>query len=295
MTVGDVRICFHGDCKERPRVVDLVNQCITECVKARETQEADHKKHLFDFARENATMVYGHDVQIVDQEDWKQLTLTYTDACVRREAHKVNVKRSLHKLIQATRGTNDDDQRVKVCCENHLKAMERQAELDECVASAERAMVNSVCIDVMTPHEEHEEHEKTHEEHEETHEDAIEETHEDAIEDAIEYAMAPHADATVLLCDGCNGEWPLTQLGLDEVPDGTWYCPTCYRRCGRDGCSKLCFSKGPFLTKFCSYMCHGMVEKGRKRGKHYIMPISLKTTTQNKKRKRSDVTHTMSM
>ena len=35
------------------------------------------------------------------------------------------------------------------------------------------------------------------------------------------------ATCTVLICDGCDGEYFMEQLGLTEVPEGDWYCDNC--------------------------------------------------------------------
>jgi hypothetical protein len=30
-----------------------------------------------------------------------------------------------------------------------------------------------------------------------------------------------------ILCDGCDGEFALDEVGLEDVPEGDWFCPAC--------------------------------------------------------------------
>jgi len=34
-------------------------------------------------------------------------------------------------------------------------------------------------------------------------------------------------DALALLCDGCDGEFLLDEVGLTDIPEGDWFCDKC--------------------------------------------------------------------
>lgn len=54
-------------------------------------------------------------------------------------------------------------------------------------------------------------------------------TRDDCTSFPVTAPLAPTSTCTVLICDGCDGEHFMTQVGLTEVPAGDWYCKLCIR------------------------------------------------------------------
>ncbi|KAE9586848.1 putative histone acetyltransferase chromatin regulator PHD family [Lupinus albus] len=63
-------------------------------------------------------------------------------------------------------------------------------------------------------------------------------------------------DGEVMLCDNCPSVFHYTCLGLEKVPDGDWFCPSCCcKLCNRTKCREDCEADHVDNSVLCCYQC----------------------------------------